>query len=171
MGYRLQQVVEPDSFRRLLETRAPTVGGVRRPPAGGSEYVFPIRVPVFRDGELKYTLSAIVNVDSLSRVIPRQLPEEWTRSTLDPEGTIAVRTRGAENFVGARASEGFLQRLDRSPETISRETTREGVPVYAATSRNSYGWTSVIVVATSVLDAPRAPLRASMTAILTAVCC
>ena len=82
-------MVEPDSFRRLLEARAPVVGRVVRPPAGGAEYVFPIRVPVLRDGELKYTLSAIVNVDSLARVIPRQLPEEWTRSILDSEGTIA----------------------------------------------------------------------------------
>ena len=74
-----------------------------------------------------------------------------------------MRTRGAEHFVGERAPEAFLQRLDRSPETISRETTREGIRVYAATSRNTYGWTSVIVVPTSILDAP---LWASMTAIL-----
>ncbi len=108
-------------------------------------------------------MSAIVNVDSLTRVVPRQLPEEWTRSILDSDGTIAVRTRGAENFVGARASEAFLQRLHRSPEMVSRETTLEGVAVYAATSRNTYGWTSVIVVPSAILDAP---LGASMTAIL-----
>ena len=166
-GRPLLPVVEPDSFRRLLETRAPVVGRVVRPPAGGAEYVFPIRVPVFRDGELKYTLTAVVNVDSLARLLPRQLPEEWTRSVLDAEGTIAVRTRGAENFVGARASEEFRERIRRSPETISLETTREGIPVYAAASRNAYGWTSVLVVPSAILDAPRAPLRASMTAILT----
>ena len=108
---------------------------------------------------LKYTLSAIVNVDSLTRVVPRQLPEEWTRSILDSEGTIAVRTRGAEKFVGARASEAFLQRLHRSPEMVSRETTREGVPVYAATSRNTYGWTSVIVVPSSASSMHRSEPR------------
>ena len=162
-GAPLLPVVEPESFHRLLETRAPTVGIVRSPPGGGPEFVFPIRVPVFRDGALKYSLSAIVNVDSLTRVVPRQLPEEWTRSILDSDGTIAVRTRGAEKFVGARASEAFLQRLHRSPEMVSRETTLEGVAVYAATSRNTYGWTSVIVVPSGILDAP---LGASMTAIL-----
>jgi signal transduction histidine kinase len=162
-GTPLQRVVEFDSFRRLVETRAPTVGVIRRPPAGGPEHVFPIRVPVVRAGALKYTLSAIVNVDSLTRVVPRQLPEEWTRSILDSDGTIAVRTRGAENFVGARAPEAFLERLHRSPETVSLETTAEGNPVYAATGRNRYGWTSVIAVPSSILDAP---LGASMTAIL-----
>src|SRR5829696_7979537 len=145
-GTPLAKVVEPDSFRRLLEARAPVVGRVVRPPAGGAQFVFPIRVPVLRARELKYTLSAVVNVDSLSRVVPRQLPQEWTRSILDGDGTIAVRTRGAETFVGSQVSESFRARIRRSPETISRESTREGIPVYAAASRNTYGWTSIIVV-------------------------
>ena len=156
-------MVEPESLRGLIDTRAPVVGLVVRPPDGGADYVFPIRVPVFRNEELKYSLSAIVTVESLTRVVPRQLPEEWTRTVLDPQGTIAVRTRGAENFVGARASDAFRERIRRAPETVSLETTREGLQVYAATNRSASGWTSVIVVPRSVLDAP---LRVSMTATL-----
>jgi len=152
-GSQLTKTLEMESLQRLQETRKPAVGIIVRPPAGDAEFVFPIRVPVFREGALKYSLSAIVNIDSLTRVVPHQLPEEWTRSILDPKGIIAVRTRGAENFVGERAPEAFLQRLDRSPETISRERTPEGARVYAATSRNSSGWTSVIAVPYSILDA------------------
>ena len=63
-GAPLRNVVEPESFRRLLETRKPTVGIMRPPLDGGAEFVFPIRVPVFRDGELKYALSAVVNAAS-----------------------------------------------------------------------------------------------------------
>jgi signal transduction histidine kinase len=162
-GMALRDVVEPGSFHRVVSSRQPVVGSVRHPPAGGSEFVFPIRVPVVRDGEVKYALSAIVNVESLERVVPRHLPEEWTRSIIDSEGTIAVRTRGAENFVGSRVSAGFLERTRSSPETFSNEQTREGDPVYAASSRGSYGWISVIVVTPSVLDAA---LRSSMTGLL-----
>ena len=94
-----------------------------------------------RQGKLKYALSAIVNVESLARPVPRQLPNsvEWTRTILDPDGTIAVRTRGAENYAGARASEGFRARIRQSPESFSSETTREGELVYAATSQGAYG--------------------------------
>jgi signal transduction histidine kinase len=162
-GAPLTKTLEMASFQRLVETRAPTVGVIVEPPAGDADFVFPVRVPVFRDGDLKYSLSAIVNIDSLTRVVPPKLPEEWTRSILDPDGRIAVRTRGAENFVGQRAKEAFLQRLDRSPETISSEKTQEGAGVYAATSRNSHGWTSVVVVPHSILDAA---LWNSMAAIL-----
>jgi signal transduction histidine kinase/ActR/RegA family two-component response regulator len=164
-GTPLHQVPEPGSLHRLVETRRPAVGVIVRPPLGGPEHVFPIRVPVLREGELKFALSAIVNVESLARVVPKLADsEEWTRSILDSEGMIAVRTRGAEDYIGTRATDSFLQQIERAPETITSLTTREGVPVYAATSRSSYGWTTVVVIPSSALDAA---LIASMTAILT----
>jgi signal transduction histidine kinase len=165
-GTALLPSAEPDSLERVVETHQPVVGAVVRPPRGGPEHVFPIRVPVLRNGELKYALSAIVHVESLARVVPRQLAnsDEWTRTILDTEGTFAVRTRGAEDYVGTRATDAFRERLRRAPETISSETTREGAPVYAATSRSAHGWTTVIVVPRTALDAT---LWASMTGILT----
>jgi signal transduction histidine kinase len=163
-GTPLFRAAEPESLQRLIETRRPTVGAIRRPQRGGPEHLFAVRIPVMRGDSLKYVLSAIVNVESLARVVPSQLPEEWTRTILDSEGTIAVRTRGSENFVGTRPSDAFLARIRQAVETVSRETTREGTPVYAATSRGQHGWTAVVVVPTAVLDAP---LRASMTGVLT----
>jgi len=165
-GTPLLTVAEPDSLRRLIETRAPVVGVVVPPQRGGPEHLVPVRVPVERDGRLKYAVSAIVNVESLARVIPPQLPnsEEWTRSILDTEGTIAVRTRGPEDLIGTPAPEAFRERLRQRPDSLSSETTREGLKVYAATSKGRFGWTAVIVVPRQALDAP---LRASMTGVLT----
>jgi signal transduction histidine kinase/CheY-like chemotaxis protein len=162
----LPGAVDQESFHRLIETRHPVVGSVRRPPRGGPEFVFPIRVPVMRNGQLKYVLSAIVNVDSLARVVPKQLvsSEEWTRAILDSYGTIAVRTRNPETFIGTRTTDAFREQIARGSETVSRQTTREGIGVYAATSRSSYGWTAVIVVPRTTLDEA---LIASMTGFLT----
>jgi signal transduction histidine kinase len=164
-GTPLLPVGEPGSLQRLIATRAPAVGTILGPQRGGPELLVPIRVPVMRQGTLKYALSAIVNVESLARVVPRQLPtsEEWTRTLIDSAGTIAVRTRGPENYVGTQAREAFLSRIRESSETIIKETTRDGDPVYAATSRSKYGWTAVIVVPRAVLDAP---LQGSMTGVL-----
>ena len=165
-GTRLMPVAELDSLRGLIETGRPTIGTVRQPPRGGPEHTFAIRVPIVRGGGLKYALSAIVNVDSLARVVPGQFAssEEWTRTILDPSGTIAVRTRGAGGYIGTRATAAFRERIRRAPESITRETTREGVPVYAATSRSGYGWTTVVVVPAATLDGV---VMASMRAILT----
>ena len=163
-GEALLPVVEPDSLQRLIATRQPTVGIVRPSPRGGPLHLFAIRVPVFRHDRLKYALSAIVEVESLASLVPPQLPtsDEWTRAILDSEGTIAVRTRGAGGYIGERASEEFRARIRRAPESVSRQTTREGLEVYAAASRGRYGWTAIVVVPRTVLDAP---LFASMTGV------
>jgi signal transduction histidine kinase len=165
-GIPLLLVGEPDSLRRLIETRRPTIGVIRPPQRGGPEHLFPIRVPVMRDGGLRYVLTAVMNVESLRRVVPEQSanPEEWTRTILDSEGTIAVRTRGADDYVGKPAPDAFRARLRRAPDTVTSEVTREGIPVYAATSRSSSGWTTVVVVPRATLDAA---IGASLTAILT----
>jgi signal transduction histidine kinase/ActR/RegA family two-component response regulator len=162
MGVTLPQVPELASLGRLAATKQPVVGTVVRPPRGGNEHLLPIRVPVIREGELKYALSAIVNVDSLARLIPSN-PDEWTRTIVDPEGTIAVRTRDPVNYIGIPVRDDFREQIRKAPETFARTTTREGEQVYAASSRSKYGWTAVVAVSPATLDAP---LNASITGVL-----
>ena len=149
-------LADAESQQRLVATRRPVVGTVRPAPEDALEPVFAIRVPVMRRARLQYSLAAIVGVDSLARVVPQQQPdsEEWTRAVLDADGTIAVRTRGAEDYVGAPANEDFRARIRQQAESVIYQTTREGVPVYAAFSRGSFGWTAVVVVPRATLDAP-----------------
>jgi signal transduction histidine kinase len=164
-GTPLSGVIEGDSLKRLFATQRPVVG-VIRPVPSGRELVFAIRVPIVTQNSAKYALSAIVNIESLSRVVPRPVAasEEWTRTILDSEGTIAVRTRGADNYVGARATEPFRSRIQQQPESIESLSTREGLPVYAAFSRGAYGWTTVVVVPRAVLDGA---MRGSTAGLLT----
>jgi signal transduction histidine kinase len=164
-GTPLSWMVEPDSLLRVFDTRRPVVG-VIRPAQSERELVFAIRVPIVRQDSVKYALSAIVNIDSLTRLIPAQLSnsEEWTRTILDSEGTIAVRTRGSEDYVGAKANEPFRRRIQDAPENVTSQTTREGMPVYAAYRRGTYGWTTVVVIQRAVLDGA---MWGSMAALLT----
>ena len=165
-GTPLLPVAEPESLRRVVRTGRATVGVIRRSPRGGPEYLFAVRVPVLRGGRLTFVLSAIVNVTSVGRIFstPSANSDEWTRTILDSEGTIAVRTRGASEYVGTPATEAFRERIRRAPESVTGEVTREGVDVYAATGRSAYDWTTVIVVPRAVLDGP---VNASIVAILT----
>jgi signal transduction histidine kinase len=160
------QVFETDSLKQLAATQQPVIGLIRNAPGGGPEHLFAIRVPVIRDGALKYAVSAIVNVDALENIVPRQSrdSDEWTRAILDPDGTIAVRTRGPEGYIGAQANDTFRERLRTSPDGLSNEVTREGIAVYAARSRGRFGWTAVVVVPRATLDMP---LRTSMIGLLT----
>jgi signal transduction histidine kinase len=158
--------IEAASFQRVIATKQPAVGVIRRGPSGGSDHVFAIRVPVIRQNTLKYVLSALVSTESLARLVPRQMPgsEEWTRTILDSAGTIVLRTRGAEDYIGTPAREPFRSHIRQARESVASETTREGEPVYAAFSRSGHDWTSVVVVPRAVLDAP---LRGSMGGVVT----
>jgi signal transduction histidine kinase len=160
-GTPLSRTIEPVSLQHVIATKAPSVGVIRPGAAGDPKHLFPIRVPVVRQNGLKYVLSALVSVESVARLIPRQMPnsEEWTRTVLDSDGIVALRTRGAENYIGNPATEPFRTEIRQVRESMWTATTRDGQPVYAAFARSAYGWTAVVVVPRGVLDAP---LRGSM---------
>src|SRR5262245_27519306 len=69
-GEPLIAVAEPASLQRVIQFKQPVVGVIRPSPRGGPEHLFAVRVPVVRDSTLRYILSAIVNVDSLTHVVP-----------------------------------------------------------------------------------------------------
>jgi signal transduction histidine kinase/CheY-like chemotaxis protein len=164
-GTTLTRVADPDSLERVIASHQPSVGVVGTPPNGGPDHLFPVRIPVFREERLKYVLSAVVNVDALARVVPTQqrASDEWTRVLVDPDGTIAVRTRGQANYVGSPVREEFRARIRQRTESVSSELTREGDRVYAAISPSRFGWTAVVAVPRDVLDAP---LLSSMVAVI-----
>jgi signal transduction histidine kinase len=164
-GAPLPPAVEPESLQQTISSRRPMVGMIRPDPRGGSDLLFPVRIPVLRGDRVKYVASAVLQVRALGRVVPGLQPDsdEWTRAVLDPQGTLAVRTRGPQDYAGRPASDAFRARLRQDPESITSEVTREGVAVYAASGRSIYGWSTVVVVPKSVLDAP---LAASLTGLV-----
>lgn len=87
------RTIEAESLQRVIATKQPTVGVIRRGPAGVPTHLFAIRVPVVRHKALKYVLSALVRAESLACLVPRQMPgsEEWTRTIIDSDGTIVLQ--------------------------------------------------------------------------------
>ncbi|MBE9208917.1 response regulator [Nostoc sp. LEGE 06077] len=155
-GVPLPLVNEPKSLRRVVETRQPTVGYLVR----GSvkrELAFPIRVPVIRDGKLRYILTAVITPQALASVIKTQTPVdgEWTRTVVDGHGVIVARTRNPGRFVGKSGTPSFLQRIAATTEGVYRDTTLEGAPVYFAFKRASFfDWTTAVVVPIEVIEDP-----------------
>src|SRR5450631_404667 len=63
LGGTAPPVSEPDSFREAVRTRAPVVGSLARGPRGNAG--IPVRVPVERNGELRYILTAVVRPEAI----------------------------------------------------------------------------------------------------------
>ena len=154
-GAAVPEPVDAASVHELIRTQTPVIGTLRRGPSG--TLGFPIRVPVFRDGAMRYILSAVVRPEALTAILQREFHphEEWTRTLIDPAGTIVARTRSAEGFVGRPAKPQIVQLFAAQPEGIVADTTIDGEPVYVAFSRGyTWGWRTATVVPRRVLDAP-----------------
>jgi PAS domain S-box-containing protein len=155
-GTPLPIVLEAESLRRVVESKRPAVGGITQGQLRPG-FTFSVRVPVMREGEVRYVLTAVSSPDSLAGAVGLNDPTnvEWSRAIIDSQGVIAARSREPERFVGTRALPSLLQRIGESGEGLARETARDGTPIYVAHKRDAFsGWTATVAAPVSTLDSP-----------------
>jgi len=128
-GHDLPPIVDPHTLETVLRTRQATVGDLLSY-AGG--YAMPIRVPVLRDGAVKYTLATFVRPDIFTRLlIGARPPEGWVLALWDRNHTFIGRTRGADRLTGTPLPAAYRAELTRQEGRIFRTISRDGVPAYS----------------------------------------
>jgi signal transduction histidine kinase/ActR/RegA family two-component response regulator len=133
----LTRIVDMESVERLLHTRRPAVGALtegqlRRGP------LLPVRVPVVREGEIAYVLTALVKPAALASVLHQQsLPGDWIGVAFDRNDRIITRTLRGEQTTGQPISQHLRDALARAPSGWSLGETLEGQPTYAAHRRSA----------------------------------
>src|SRR5262249_47353173 len=126
LGAPLPQVTDRESVEEVVRTGTPTIGSlVAAPVLGGVG--FAIRVPVLRDGAVKYVLSAGLLPEGIGDVLAKQeLPRDWVAGVLDRRQTIVARSRDAERTVGKPASETLRAAVAKSPSGWFHGVTLDG---------------------------------------------
>jgi hypothetical protein len=134
-GAPLPSVAEPKSLAEVVRSEEPVVGSLKRGPLGNLGV--PVRVPVVRDGQVRYVLTAVVRPETILRVVNEQrVPADWIVSVFDANNVRVARSREHDRYVGgppARAarSDGHRQRRrGRRPDVDDR-----GELVYTAVVR------------------------------------
>jgi signal transduction histidine kinase len=152
----VRRASEPVSLARAVETQQPVVGtlklGLRQ-----EHWAFPVRVPLIREGQVRYVLTAVLSSEALAAVVsPPELAAEteFTRTVVDPSGAVAARSREAARFVGGPATPSFMARASQHEEGVYQDQTLEGVSAYVGFSRSAWGWTMAIVEASATVEAP-----------------
>ena len=112
-----------------------------------------IKVPVIRDGEVKYVLTGTILPERLNSLLAHQnLPDGWIGSIFDAKRTIVARTHSPERYVGDKGSPGLLEAMERARSGIVKAPTLEGLPVYAAFSQSeASSWSVAIGVPTALV--------------------
>ena len=142
------------SFEQVLQKEKPAIGNLVLGPIS-NQTEFSVRVPVVRDGKIKYVLSADVRPSSMNELLaPQKLPRDWIGVVLDANRRFVTRTVNPERSPGELASESLRAALDRSSEGWFRGTTVEGWDVYTPYNRSSFsGWTVALGIPADVVDA------------------
>lgn len=84
--------LEMESMTRAISSRAPAVGPAVRGPMG--EDVFAVRIPVVRNEQLQYVLSALVFTSHILNVVAhQQMPPSWLVTVYDQDGNQVARSK------------------------------------------------------------------------------
>ena len=136
---------DPGGLLRVFETGTPVISGLFQGRVTRS-YIVGVGVPVRRDGEVRYALTAGLSPDRLSQMLTQQkLPQGWIAGILDGSGTIVARTVEAERLIGQKGSPELVRRMREVQEDAFESRTLEGIPVLTVMSRSSVsGWAVAI---------------------------
>jgi signal transduction histidine kinase/ActR/RegA family two-component response regulator len=131
---------EDASVERVIQTRKPAVGDMVLGPTT-ARWDFAVRVPIVRDGAVKYILSAVVNPASIYDLLMVQsLPPGWIGVVLDRNDRIVASTLGAKG-VGQLAPRTLRNVLADSQSGWFRGNTMDGTDVYSLHHRSeATGW-------------------------------
>jgi signal transduction histidine kinase/CheY-like chemotaxis protein len=151
-GKPLFKTLDPATVREAAQSQRPTIGAVVR---GGviKRPLFTVRVPVLRDGKVKYVLSAVVETSTIAALLDRlKFPSTWTVAVLDSNYAFIVRRPVAESE-NSFASESLKRALRSAPQGWQRGRLQDGSEIYRAFQHSTLsGWAASIAVPRSVVD-------------------
>jgi signal transduction histidine kinase/CheY-like chemotaxis protein len=124
------------------------------PGAVVKQLVFAVRVPVIRDGDVKYVLTAVVDPAVINRLILGQgIPNDWIGAVLDSKFRFVARTHAPPRAADDYASKSLQDALVTKGEGWVRGTTLEGGEIYRAFNRSAVsGWSTSIAIPSSVVN-------------------
>lgn len=152
---RLGEASDRNSFQEVLRTGRPSVGGLG--PAGIGTPAATLRVPVLRDGVLRYILSLAVVPDAIGTILDTAgAPPGWLGVVVDANGHILARTGDPDEKPGELASLGLLDAIVPERTGFHDGVTSSGVQVETVTRSlpGTGGWIVAFGIPVSVLQHP-----------------
>ena len=150
-GAPLFKTLDPGSVLTAAKSGRPTIGNVV---TGGvlNRPLFTVRVPVLRDGKVKYVLSAVIETPVIGGLVERQeFPATWAVAVIDGSYGFVMRKPVPEG--SSAPSESLKQALGSASHGFQRGRLLDGSEIYRAFQRSSLSrWSASIAVPRSVVE-------------------
>ena len=129
------------SHERVVRTHSATVGNVIFGRVT-QRHGIPVRLPILRDGSLKYVLTAVVELEAFAALIRAQnLPSGWVSGLVDGNGYFIARV--PPRAPDQKASQAFVAATRDSQEGWYRGLTVEGSDTFTAYRVSAFSHWSV----------------------------
>jgi signal transduction histidine kinase/ActR/RegA family two-component response regulator len=145
---------DPESLQRVFATHAPVVGYLVKSNEGG--YTLSVRVPVMREGNLLFVISAVLDPNAILAVLTsHRAAESWIVAVADAKGTRVARTRSTEQTLGTPFSPTLVEMMAKGgAEGTGTTYASEGDSVFTAYTRvGEFGWTTAVGQSTALVEA------------------
>jgi signal transduction histidine kinase len=157
LGAPLGPVTDTESFNAVLRTRKPALGGLGPYQAAIGKQLVSLRIPVIRDGELRYILTIGLLPDQIGTILSQAgLPAGWAGTVVDAREKIVARTPDSKPAdTRTPAVQEAMARVGASAARTQTQT-HEGVDVETVhrTLAGTEGWSVHVGVPVSELNAP-----------------
>ncbi|WP_412758515.1 ATP-binding protein [Methylobacterium radiotolerans] len=145
------------SFDAVVSTLRPVVGGIGPVGSISGKRLVALRVPVVRDGTLRYVLSVGLATNAVSSILrDAGAPEGWVGTIVDADGNTIARTRAEEEELGHPANAALQAAIRRAPQGFYTASTLEGsnVEVVYRTLKDTGGWSVHFGLPAATLNGP-----------------
>jgi len=153
-GARPAAAVERESLDQVIRTQQPSVGYLAKGPL--DHWAVPVRVPVMREGQVRYVLTAVLDPEAILNVLRGQrVPQDWVVAVADAKGLRVARTRSTRDTVGTPYSPSLIEMIRASPDEGKGVTlSSDGDPVFTAYTRSrETGWYTAVGLPTTIVEA------------------
>ncbi|MHB2211468.1 ATP-binding protein [Methylobacterium sp. CM6257] len=145
------------SFDAVVRSKRPVVGGIGPVGSISGKRLVALRVPVIRDGTLRYVLSVGLATNAVSSILrDAGAPEGWVGTIVDADGNTIARTRAEAEELGHPANAALQSAIRRAPQGFYNGSTLEGsnVEVVYRTLKATGGWSVHFGMPAATLNAP-----------------
>ena len=157
LGAPLGPVTDTDSFNAVLRTRKPVLGGLGPYQDAIGKQLVSLRVPVIREGELRYVLTIGLLPDQIGTILGQAgLPAGWAGTVIDAKEKIVGRTPDTKIARASATTPAVQEAIARGGTNSQRTKTREGVDVETMhrALAGTEGWSVHVGVPVAELNAP-----------------
>ena len=154
LGTPLQQVPQQgSSIEAVRRTLMPVVGDLIEHGTITRRSGLPVRIPVMREGTLRYILTAIIKPEAFERLIREQhVPSTWASGLVDRTGKLIARIPPMP--LGTPASPDYLEHARAASEGWYRGRTVEGKDTFTAFTHGAFsGWSVGFAIPAEVVVA------------------